>query len=88
MLSNSLVATGSGIAVVLVVGKDSRRGIHEEKLDTESKTPLQTKLENLGNHFTKIGLYGAIAVFTALLINFIIKVSAIPEYRDAGLILK
>lgn len=40
LLSNSLIATGSGIAVVLVVGKDSRRGITEEKLDTESKTPL------------------------------------------------
>jgi magnesium-transporting ATPase (P-type) len=40
LLSNSLVATGSGKAVVLAVGKDSRRGIHEEKLDTESKTPL------------------------------------------------
>jgi magnesium-transporting ATPase (P-type) len=40
LLSNSLIATGSGKAVVLVVGKDSRRGIHEEKLDTESKTPL------------------------------------------------
>lgn len=34
LLSNSLVATGSGKAVVVVVGKDSRRGIHEEKLDT------------------------------------------------------
>lgn len=40
LLSNSLIATGSGKAVVLVVGKDSRRGVHEEKLDTESKTPL------------------------------------------------
>lgn len=40
LLSNSLIATGSGKAVVLVVGAKSRRGIHEEKLDTESKTPL------------------------------------------------
>ena len=88
LLSNSLVATGSGKAVVLVVGKDSRRGIHEERLDTESKTPLQTKLQNLGGHLTKLGLYGAIAIFTALLINFIIKVSAFEEYRAAGLILK
>ena len=73
---------------MLVVGKDSRRGVHEEKLDTQSKTPLQTKLENLGGHFTKIGLYGAIAVFVALLINFIIKISVDSDYRDAGHILK
>lgn len=40
LLSNTLIATGTGKAVVLVVGEQSRRGIHEEKLDTQSKTPL------------------------------------------------
>jgi magnesium-transporting ATPase (P-type) len=40
LLSNSLIATGTGKAVVLVVGASSRRGIHEEKLDTQTKTPL------------------------------------------------
>lgn len=46
------------------------------------------KLENLGGHFTRIGLYGAILVFIALLVNFIIRVSAIEEYQKAGPILK
>jgi magnesium-transporting ATPase (P-type) len=40
LLSNSLVASGSGVAVVCCVGARSRRGLHEEKLDTTSKTPL------------------------------------------------
>lgn len=40
LLSNTLIATGTGKAVVLAVGENSRRGIHEEKLDTQSKTPL------------------------------------------------
>lgn len=44
LLSNTLVATGSGKAVVCAVGVRSRRGIQEEKLDTSSKTPLQVKL--------------------------------------------
>jgi len=44
LLSNSLVSTGAGKAVVLCVGARSRRGLQEEKLDTESKTPLQEKL--------------------------------------------
>lgn len=44
LLSNTLIATGSGKAVVLAVGERSRRGINEEKLDTSSKTPLQVKL--------------------------------------------
>lgn len=88
LLSNSLIATGTGKAVVLVVGEKSRRGIHEEKLDTQSKTPLQEKLENLGGHFTRIGLYGAIAIFLALLVNFIIRISSFEEYRETGLVLK
>lgn len=40
LLSNTLVSTGSGYAVVLCVGARSRRGLQEAKLDTESKTPL------------------------------------------------
>lgn len=40
LLSNSLVSTGAGYAVVFCVGARSRRGLHEAKLDTESKTPL------------------------------------------------
>lgn len=40
LLSNSLIVTGAGKAVVLCVGARSRRGIKEAKLDTSSKTPL------------------------------------------------
>ena len=44
LLSNSFIVTGAAKAVVCAVGKYSRRGIHDEKLDTETKTPLQEKL--------------------------------------------
>lgn len=87
LLSNSLVATGAGKAVVLCVGERSRRGLKEAKLDTESKTPLQEKLQNLAGQFTKWGLIGAGAVFVALLVNFVIRTSAIAEYQTAGHIL-
>ena len=40
LLSNTLIASGSGIAVVCAVGEKSRRGIREQKLDTSTKTPL------------------------------------------------
>lgn len=40
LLSQTLVITGVGKAVVAAVGKYSRRGVYEGKLDTESKTPL------------------------------------------------
>jgi magnesium-transporting ATPase (P-type) len=88
LLSNSLVASGSGTAVVCCVGANSRRGLKEEKLDTNSKTPLQTKLENLGGHFTKWGLYAAIAILLALVTNFIIKVAAAESFRTPGKIMK
>lgn len=40
LLANTLVAAGSGKAVVCAVGARSRRGIVEEQLDTSSSTPL------------------------------------------------
>lgn len=40
LLSNTLVASGSGKAVVSAVGARSRRGIVEDQLDTSSSTPL------------------------------------------------
>jgi P-type Ca2+ transporter type 2B len=88
LLSNSLVSTGAGRAVVLCVGERSRRGLKESKLDTESKTPLQMKLQNLASQFTKWGLIGASAVFIALLVNFIIRTSTMSDYQTAGKILK
>lgn len=40
LLSQTLVITGLGKAVVVAVGKNSRRGVEEARLDTETKTPL------------------------------------------------
>jgi magnesium-transporting ATPase (P-type) len=40
LLSNTLVASGSGKAVVCAVGGRSRRGLTADKLDTSSSTPL------------------------------------------------
>ena len=44
LLSNTLIATGSGKAVVCAVGERSEEVFQEDKLDTTSKTPLQVKL--------------------------------------------
>jgi Ca2+-transporting ATPase len=68
------MASGSGKAVVCAVGVRSKRGIHEEPLDTTSKTPLQIKLQNLGGTFTKYALIAALIIFVAYLVNFILTV--------------
>jgi hypothetical protein len=40
LLSQALITSGVGKAVVCCVGEHSRRGVYDEKLDTSSKTPL------------------------------------------------
>lgn len=69
LLSQSLIVSGVGKAVVCCVGALSRRGVVEEKLDTSTKTPLQNKLANLANIFTKAGLYASILIFLASLVR-------------------
>lgn len=69
LLSQSLITSGVGKAVVCCVGPLSRRGIYEEKLDTSTKTPLENKLANLAGIFTKAGLYAAILIFLASLVR-------------------
>lgn len=87
LLADTLLASGSGLAVVCVVGRKSRRGAHDPELDTSSKTPLQVKLENLGGIFTKWGLYAAIAILIASSVNFIIKTSTMSDYQTAAQII-
>lgn len=82
LLSQTLVVAGVGKAVVAAVGKNSRRGIEESKLDTESKTPLQNKLENLGGVFTKWGIYASIAILIANFINLTFTLIFNEKYRS------
>jgi Ca2+-transporting ATPase len=70
LLSNSFVLQGNAKAVVCVVGPDSRRGSHDEKLDTESKTPLQSRLDRLGAQATKLGIQASLVILGASLLNF------------------
>jgi len=66
--------SGSGKALVCAVGANSRRGAYDDKLDTESKTPLQKKLDNLGAICTKYGILASLAIFGASITNFIFNV--------------
>ena len=74
LLSQTLVMSGQGKAVVCCVGEHSRRGILDEKLDTTSKTPLQKKLDNLAATFTKMGIIAAFAILCVLILWWVIKI--------------
>lgn len=66
--ADSFVQQGQCRAVVVCVGAHSTRGIVDEKLDTESETPLQHKLFNLSQTFTFIGLWAAIIILTTSIV--------------------
>jgi Ca2+-transporting ATPase len=75
LISGTIMNTGACKVVVAAVGKFSRRGITEEKLDTETKTPLQKRLENLAARFTKWGVIAALMIAVATAINTVVTVS-------------
>lgn len=87
LLSQSLVIQGVGKAIVCSVGNNSRRSsVPTERLGiTDEVTPLQERLTNLGSHFSKFGLYAAAAILVALVLNWVIVVSASPDatFKDA-----
>ena len=70
MLSGSKVIDGTGYMMVLVVGKNSRVGINQEKLDEDDdSTPLQEKLEILAEEIGAIGIISASLTFFVLIIH-------------------
>jgi len=84
LLSQSMIASGVGKAVVVAVGPYSRRGIKDEKLDTNSKTPLQTKLENMAGTLTKWGIIASFAIFIANVVNMSISIAADDTWNFAS----
>ena len=80
LLSNTIVMSGSGIAVICAVGKMSRRSqakIGEEE-PSDMHTNLQDKLERIGGQFGKIGLFSAFIIFIAFILHKLIRVMAHP----------
>jgi len=75
LYADSLLTTGKCKVVVCCVGSASTRGDKARSFDTDADTALQTKLKNLGNKFTVMALWAAIAVFAALSVCLILDVA-------------
>jgi Ca2+ transporting ATPase len=84
LLSQTMIASGMGKAVVCAVGPYSRRGVKDEKLDTNSKTPLQQKLENMAGTLTKWGILASLAIFIANVVNMSISIAADDSWNFAS----
>ena len=64
LLANTLVASGSGIAIVCAVGIHTRSGQAEQKLNIEEEiTPLQHKLETIANQIGGVGVLVSVLTF-------------------------
>ena len=73
--AGTIIVEGSCKAVVCSVGKNSTRGIIDEKLSTDMNTTLQNKLKNLSKHFTNVAAIASLIIFILLLTMFIIFVT-------------
>jgi P-type Ca2+ transporter type 2C len=74
LLANTLLATGSGTALVCAVGVNTISGQAELKLNIEEDvTPLQGKLETIANQVGQIGVAVAVLLFAVVLAKLIIE---------------
>jgi P-type E1-E2 ATPase len=74
LLANTLVVSGTGLALICAVGVNTRSGMAEEKLNIEEEeTPLQAKLETIANEIGKIGVYVAILTFIAMTVKMVVN---------------
>lgn len=71
---DSLVIRGKCEAVVCCVGTESTRGSKLDKLDTNTGTPLQRKLNNLNDQFTLHAIYSSLGIFVILMITMFIQI--------------
>jgi magnesium-transporting ATPase (P-type) len=68
ILANTLIATGSGTALVCAVGINTRSGQAEQKMNIEDEeTPLQGKLATIANQIGGIGV--AVAILTFVIVT-------------------
>lgn len=82
LMASTFVNVGSGRAVVCCVGKDSTRGSLDDKIDTDSKTKLQERLDNLSTICTKYAIITSMIIAGAFLLNLTIKVIFDEVFRS------
>jgi magnesium-transporting ATPase (P-type) len=77
LVSGTKVLVGTGMMLVLCVGKNTQENILKAKLQQDDdQTPLQLKLADLADSIGKIGLYSAAFTFLALVIHLLIDTFA------------
>lgn len=79
LFSGSIVSSGSGIMMVAAVGKRTCFShIMTKNIDIPEPTPLQYKLQDLGEKLGKYGLYAGLVIFFGQFVHLFIDC----YYRD------
>lgn len=88
LLSGTKVFKGTGLYMVIVVGKISFMGELKESMEGEQEeTPLQQKLTSLSEDIGKIGLIAAIATVVVMFVSYFIMRGKNSDWKtdDVGL---
>lgn len=72
LISSSRVLEGTGLMIVMAVGRNSYYGKLKIKIQQDvDETPLQIKLSTLAEQVGHVGMVAAAATFIAMLIHYI-----------------
>ena len=72
LISSSKLMSGTGLMVVLAVGRNSYYGKLKEKItQDQDETPLQIKLSILAEQVGQVGMFAAAATFLAMFVHYI-----------------
>jgi len=71
LFSSSIMLKGSGKALVCCVGVNSNRP--KAVFDTDAKTALQERLNNLASVFKQYAIKASLLIFAASIVNLIVK---------------
>lgn len=75
LMAGTKVLTGSGLMIIINVGKNSSIGKIQEIMSSggNEMTPLQMKLEKIARDIGWFGLFSAVVIFLILLIRLLVE---------------
>lgn len=72
LISSSKLMQGTGLMLVVAVGRNSYYGKLKLKIQQDQdETPLQIKLTDLADQVGKVGMISAVATFSAMILHYI-----------------
>lgn len=85
LFRGAVIFNGEGLMKVQKIGKNTMMGKMAEDMDNkEPDSPLKVKLTKLAKQISTFGYVGAVILFFAYLLHFILSAGGIEEYLSLG----